>query len=94
VVSRLCAKTLQGEDAMSSHNRSQEASAELNGQRWLTMKLQAIGLPSRTRGQPRIRRCDADRIKPVSKALLMITVSAALFTVSAVLWTLVYLMAR
>jgi len=79
---------------MSSHNKSQEVSAELNGQRWLTMKLHAIGLPSRTQRQHRIRCHDGDRTGPVSKALLMITVSAALFTVSAVLWALVYLMAR
>jgi hypothetical protein len=78
---------------MSSHNTSREASAELNGQRRLAMKLHAIGLPSRTQRQHRIRRYDGERIGPVSKALLMITVSAALFTVSAVLWAL-YLMAR
>ena len=79
---------------MSSHKKAQDASAGLNGQRWLTMKLHAIGLPSRTQGQQRVRYHDGYRIRPVSKALLMITVSAALFTVSAVLWAVVYLMAR
>ena len=86
-------KHCRGKTPCRATTRHRKQAQELNGQRWLTKKLHAIGLPSRTQRQHRVRCHDGDRSRPVSKALLMITVSAALFTVSGVLWALVYLMA-
>jgi hypothetical protein len=85
-----CCPTLQGEDAMRSHDKGSEASAQLNSLRRLTVKPHANALPSRTHKECRIRLYDGDRVVgyvSVPNALLMITISAAL-------WALIYLATR
>jgi ribosomal protein S12 len=81
---------LQGEDAMRSHDKGAEASAQLNALRRLTVKPHANTPPSGTHKGYRIRLYDGDRVVgyvPVPNVLLMITISA-------VLWALIYLAMR
>jgi hypothetical protein len=87
---RVLSPTLEGEDAMRSHDKGSGASAQLNSLRRLTVKPHANALPSRTHKECRIRLYDGDRVVgyvSVPNALLMITISAAL-------WALIYLATR